>query len=291
MNLLAPCRVLKSLVNMKKNLLAYHPCFHENAHFSYGRVHLPVAPQCNLQCRYCARGISNDETDIRPGLTSLIMTPPEALEHVRVVTVNKPSIKVVGIAGPGEPLANPQTFETLKIVHRNFPELLLCLSTNGLLLQDRHALLLRHHVATVTITINAVDTRIASKIYAGLHFRGARMYGEKAARLLIQQQLSGLRQAVRTGIHVKINSIYFPRINSDHLETVAMTVAEAGAELMNIVPLIPAGAFRHFSRTDHETLYHIRQRCARYIKQFHLCRQCRADAVGIPGFERNSTSN
>jgi nitrogen fixation protein NifB len=212
------------------------------------------------------------------------MAPDEALEHVRAVTTNNPAIKIVGIAGPGEPLANAQTFETFALVQRNFPEFLLCLSTNGLLLPDTCESLLRLRVATITISINAVDAVIAGQIYAGLHFQGATLESEAAANVLIQQQLRGLRQAVRSGIRVKVNSIYLPGINDGHLETVAMTVAEAGAELMNIVPLIPAGAFCHLPRPEHAALRQIRQRCARHITQFHLCRQCRADAVGIPGF-------
>ena len=32
-----------------------HPCFSRGAHFQYGRLHLPVAPSCNIQCAYCDR--------------------------------------------------------------------------------------------------------------------------------------------------------------------------------------------------------------------------------------------
>jgi nitrogen fixation protein NifB len=105
------------------------------------------------------------------------MMPDEALEHARAVTTNNPAIKLVGIAGPGEPLANAQTFETLALVQRNFPELVLCLSTNGLLLPDTCELLIRHHVSTMTVTINAVDAEIASKIYGGLQLGGKRING------------------------------------------------------------------------------------------------------------------
>jgi nitrogen fixation protein NifB len=32
-----------------------HPCFSENARHTTGRIHLPVAPKCNIQCNFCDR--------------------------------------------------------------------------------------------------------------------------------------------------------------------------------------------------------------------------------------------
>jgi MoaA/NifB/PqqE/SkfB family radical SAM enzyme len=33
----------------------HHPFFNEENHRSYARVHIPVAPKCNLQCNFCNR--------------------------------------------------------------------------------------------------------------------------------------------------------------------------------------------------------------------------------------------
>ncbi|HII07421.1 MAG TPA: nitrogenase molybdenum-iron cofactor biosynthesis protein, partial [Methanotrichaceae archaeon] len=30
-----------------------HPCFSEKACHRFGRMHLAVAPRCNIQCNYC----------------------------------------------------------------------------------------------------------------------------------------------------------------------------------------------------------------------------------------------
>ena len=49
----------------------------------------------------------------RPGVTSRVLSPEEALDLVRKVMQEHPYVKVVGIAGPGEPLANPETFEAM----------------------------------------------------------------------------------------------------------------------------------------------------------------------------------
>ena len=32
-----------------------HPCFNKKSHRRFGRVHLPVAPRCNIQCKFCNR--------------------------------------------------------------------------------------------------------------------------------------------------------------------------------------------------------------------------------------------
>ena len=32
-----------------------HPCFEADAHHTHARVHVPVAPRCNVQCNFCSR--------------------------------------------------------------------------------------------------------------------------------------------------------------------------------------------------------------------------------------------
>ena len=46
-----------------------HPCFNKKASTSYGRVHLPVAPHCNIQCNFCNR-IYDCANENRPGVTA-----------------------------------------------------------------------------------------------------------------------------------------------------------------------------------------------------------------------------
>jgi L-lysine 2,3-aminomutase len=117
----------------ENSLLKNHPCFSVGAHKKFGRIHLPVAPMCNIQCKYCIRKY-DCANESRPGITSKVMTPAEAMERVTAVVERNDNISVVGIAGPGDPLANEATFETLSLIHRAFPDLILCVSTNGLYL-------------------------------------------------------------------------------------------------------------------------------------------------------------
>lgn len=59
-----------------EHLAKTHPCLGGEAHFKYGRIHLPVSPACNIQCKFCKRGFNKSE--IRPGVSSLLLSPEEA---------------------------------------------------------------------------------------------------------------------------------------------------------------------------------------------------------------------
>ena len=79
------------------------------------------------------------------------------MEMVQKVVDKYDYIKVVGIAGPGDPLANEETFETLKRLHEKYPNVIKCISTNGLLLPDKIDLLQKYDVGNITVTLNAID--------------------------------------------------------------------------------------------------------------------------------------
>ena len=98
-----------------------HPCFSKDAHKKYGRVHLPVAPRCNMQCNFCNRKF-DCVNESRPGVTSTVLTPPQALAYLDHILERQPEISVVGIAGPGDPFANPEeTMQTLRLVRGKYP--------------------------------------------------------------------------------------------------------------------------------------------------------------------------
>jgi len=84
--------------------LSTHPCFDNEARLKYARVHLPVAPACNVQCNFCDRKF-DCANESRPGVTSVLLDPAQAARYVDEVVMKDPSIRVVGIAGPGDPLA------------------------------------------------------------------------------------------------------------------------------------------------------------------------------------------
>ena len=144
-----------------------HPCYSEGAHQHYARIHVAVAPACNIQCNYCNRkyDCSNES---RPGVTSSKLSPEEAVKKILYVGGEIQQLSVVGIAGPGDALANPEkTFKTFKMLYEKAPDLKMCLSTNGLMLPDYIDQIQKYNVDHVTVTINSVDEtgEVGSKIY------------------------------------------------------------------------------------------------------------------------------
>jgi nitrogen fixation protein NifB len=261
-----------------------HPCFGGN-HRKNGRIHLAVAPRCNIKCGYCTRK-HDCVNESRPGVTSRIQSPQEALETVRGVMGSEglgQLIKVVGIAGPGDPLANEETFETFRLIGSEFPHLIKCLSTNGLLLPDSIERLQELDLGSLTVTLNALDPAVASRIYSHISYRGKNYRGMEGVGILIANQLEGIERAVDYGITVKVNTVLIPGVNEEQVPAIARKVKELGAFVMNVMPLIPQADFAHLAPPSPEQMESVRSANERIIGQFRHCRQCRADAIGLIG--------
>jgi nitrogen fixation protein NifB len=265
------------------HLTSVHPCYNEKAHFTTARIHLPVAPRCNIQCNYCIRKL--DKCEHRPGVASSILNPREALVRVDKYSREMQNLKVVGIAGPGEALANEDTFETMRLVHEKYPELIKCVASNGLLLSEKVDELVKAGVTSVTVTINAVDPEVGAKIYSFVRYHDKTYKGVEGAKLLIEKQFEGIRKASEAGLNVKVNTVLIPEINFDQIKKVAKKAAENGAIIMNIIPMIPLHNFEKERPPECDELTMARTIAEEFLPQFRLCRQCRADAVGVPGAE------
>jgi len=263
----------------KERVCEMHPCF--GAKQSRGRVHLPVSPGCNLECRFCDRTINDVEE--RPGVTGRVIEPEEAADYVGKALTFCPEIAVAGIAGPGDTLASDRALKTFRLIDERYPQLLKCMSTNGLLLDEKADEVIKAGIDTLTVTVNAVDPVIEARIIRGLVYHGKRYEGEEAGRILIEHQLAGIRKVSAAGIVVKINTVLIKEINRFHIPVIAKTVAEAGASIYNIIPLIPQGEFRNLSAPTCLDLSLARAEAGKYIDVFRHCQHCRADAVGVPG--------
>lgn len=271
-----------------------HPCYSVEAHHHYARMHVAVAPACNMQCNYCNRKY-DCANESRPGVTSEKLTPEQAAQKVLAVASRIPQMTVLGIAGPGDPLANPEkTFRTFELVAKAAPDIKLCLSTNGLALPDHVDTIARLNIEHVTITINMIDPEIGAKIYPWIFYNHKRYSGAEAAKILTTRQLQGLEMLSARGILCKINSVMIPGINERHLVEVNKAVKSRGAFLHNIMPLIAA--------PEHGTVFGLKgQRvptarelkalqdaCEGEMNIMRHCRQCRADAVGLLGEDRSA---
>lgn len=259
-----------------------HPCFSEKACHRFGRMHLAVAPRCNIQCNYCIRDF-DCVNETRPGVTSQVLTPEEALGRVDEVMEKLHYIKVVAVAGPGEPLYNDETFETFRLVGEKYPQVILCISTNGLLLPDTIERLDRIGVSNVTVTLNAVDPKIGREIYEHVIYGGKKYVGLEAAEILLDHQLRGLAEAVKRKMIVKVNTVIIPTINDDHIIEITKTVKKLGVYIQNVMPLIPQYRFSHLSPPTPAEKKKVQDEMAKIMKQMRHCRQCRSDAIGKLG--------
>ncbi len=269
-----------------------HPCYSEEAHHYFARMHVAVAPACNIQCHYCNRkyDCSNES---RPGVVSEVLTPEQAVKKTKAVAAAIPQMTVLGIAGPGDPLANPQrTFETFRMLSEQAPDIKLCVSTNGLSLPESVEELAKHNIDHVTITINCVDPEVGAKIYPWIYWNNKRIHGVKAAKILIEQQQKGLEMLVARGILVKVNSVLIPGVNDEHLKEVSRIVKQKGAFLHNVMPLIAEPEHGTFfgimgqRGPEPEELQELQDACSGDMNMMRHCRQCRADAVGLLGEDR-----
>lgn len=270
-----------------------HPCYSEEAHHHFARMHVAVAPACNIQCNYCNRkyDCSNES---RPGVVSQKLSPEQAVKKVVAVASEIPQMTVLGIAGPGDSLASPaKTFATFRMLQEQAPDIKLCLSTNGLNLPEMVDEICKYNIDHVTITINMVDPAVGEKIYPWIFWDHRRITGYEASKILHEQQMKGLEMLTARGVLTKINSVLIPGINDEHLIEVNKAVKARGAFLHNIMPLISEPEHgTHFGLTGQrgpsaQELKAVQDACMGGANLMRHCRQCRADAVGMLGEDRS----
>lgn len=271
-----------------EEVIRTHPCYCEDAHRSFARMHLPVAPRCNIQCNFCNRRFDCCN-ESRPGVTSEVLSPEAAADKVAYVKERIPNLSVIGIAGPGDPLANEETFRSIELVRERFPDLTLCISTNGLALPDYAERLHDLGVRFVTVTVNALTPETGAEIYDSVVFGGRRLRGVEGASVLLSRQLEGIERCASLGMAVKVNVVMIPGINDAEIPDLVKKVKSLGAYMVNILPLIPVEGTRFAGRrapTPQERR-EMMDRCELDARMMRHCRQCRADAIGLLGEDRS----
>ncbi|OPJ61910.1 nitrogenase cofactor biosynthesis protein NifB [Clostridium oryzae] len=274
--------ILDKNIMMKKTL--EHPCYNGCAS-GMARMHLPVAPKCNISCNYCNRKY-DCTNESRPGVTSEVLSPEEALEKFKLVKEKVPNLKVIGIAGPGDALANFDTVkETFRLIRQEDSDITFCLSTNGLMLPFYANEIIAAGVTHVTVTINTIDREIAGKIYREINYLGKRYNGREGAEVLINNQFSGLRYLTEKGIICKVNTVMVKGINDEKIPELVNKLKECGVYIHNIMQMIPApgSVFEKMPLVTRSELDDMRRKCEADVKQMYHCRQCRADAIGTLG--------
>lgn len=266
--------------NTYESLKNSHPCFGGHKQ-NVGRIHLPVCPTCNIACKFCERTL-NDYED-RPGVTSRVASPEESVDILKKALELCPEITVAGIAGPGDTLATDHALDTFRLIKTAYPQLIKCMSTNGLLLYERADEIIEIGIESITVTVNAVDPEIEAKLNSYILYHGVKYEGVEGARILIENQLKGIRRVADAGLTVKVNTVLVPGINDAHIEEIAKTVSQAGASIYNIIPLIPQYELKDCPAPSCAEIDAARVRAEQYVDVFRHCQHCRADAVGVPG--------
>jgi nitrogen fixation protein NifB len=249
-----------------------------------------VAPRCNVQCNFCNRRY-DCANECRPGVASRILKPGEVLPCLENLMRWRSDISVVGIAGPGDPLCDPElSLEALRAVNRAYPDLLICISTNGLNLPGCIDALEEAGVTHVTVTINAVDPEIGRHIYSWVKIGGTTYRGIEAACILLSRQRQAIVELKARGFVVKVNTVVIPGINAEHIPAIAKEAACLGADIMNCIPLIPVPdtPFEFLASPGDAEIERIRDLASRHIPQMYHCQRCRADAVGLLGLDELS---
>ena len=217
------------------------------------------------------------------------MNPVQAVGYLSDILNRVDNLSVVGIAGPGDPFANPDaTLETLERVRAAFPDKLLCVSSNGLTLPEYVPRLAAAGVSHVTVTVNAVDAGVGANIYEWISYGKKTYRGHEGAELLLENQTKAVRLLKEYGITVKINTVVIPRVNEHHIPEISRYVAKLGADIQNCIPLIPVTGTpcESLEEPSPGVMRTIRAQASLHIRQMSHCARCRADAAGLLPGER-----
>ena len=267
---------------------AHHPCWSAVRSDLWERIHLPVAKNCNVHCNFCSNQLYSCHS-IGPGGCQRTMTTEEAVATLTKEKDRSENLHIVAISGPGEPLYNDETFVTLQKARELYPNIRMCLSTNGLLLNNSLNRLVAVGVDTVSVSMSAIRPETVTNLYSWAMIDSNVVRGSELGLLIPEFQLAGIQAATENGINVKVNTVLIPSLNLQEIPNLSREIKKAGATLQNIIPLIPRGAMGDFSAPTRKLLNKMREETGRIIPQFSHCKQCRSDVVGIPGCDRSLT--
>lgn len=216
-----------------------HPCFDSETRKSTGRLHLPVAAGTN------ARNKFDDEQylsalDCKVTAAPTTISPADALAFLGATIDRGVAVDVVGITGPGEPFASPEApLQTLELVRKTYPDITLCVTTNGLGLPDHVDRLAAAGINHVTLLIHSFDPDTVQKIYAWIRPGKRTMPIAEAAKLLIADQKKAIGKLVGAGITVKVNTVVYPGVNDKEISGIASEAAALGATVMHLSTFTP----------------------------------------------------
>lgn len=256
-----------------------HPCFN-NCDFHNAVIHLPVAAECNVWYKDDFMKLSPDVSWVGDG--NELLSPYEAM--LRFIEINKtiPNLTVAAISGPGEALADfDMVKDTFRLIRQINPEILLCLSTNGLMLPVYANHLISLGVNYVTVTVNTMNPETGARIYDHLTYLGHKYSGVEGTNILLQNQISGISYLTSRGISVRMNIQVMKGINDHEIGDIVSLAKDCGCEFTNIMKVAPG---RRNDENGLETyssdeLSGFRRECENVLLQSYFCKPCYSSTV------------
>ncbi|HBN95508.1 MAG TPA: hypothetical protein DDZ66_04345 [Firmicutes bacterium] len=252
-----------------------HPCYTGGQGHNIARIHLPIAKKCNLGCAFC---------ELRDNAQPETLSTEEAIAALEYHKEHLENLKIVGIAGPGEPLVNSSTFQILEYVQRNHPDLSTCLCTNGVEVLNKLADIERV-CDYFTVTVNALSVEVAKELYCYVKVDGSVSREDNAYSKYLDLVWSGIEELgkLKSLKGFKINTILVPGVNDHEIESIAKKAAKLGVMELNIKSFMPRGLLKDQKAPTRLQMQHAIARAEKWIPVFKHCKNCRPDACGVPG--------
>jgi len=194
-------------------------------------VYLPVAPQITAKTRFSSS---------IPSRLDFIM-PEEALVVLdRAMDNHGDTITMAAIAGPGDPLAVPDTtIKMVEMVKKRYEHLEIGLKTLGIGSERFSADLAKAGVTYVEMEVNGVKASVLEKLYAWIRPGQKTLKIGDAVELLLREQKNGVPALRYDGIRVCISTTLFPGYNVEHLRSIGTVMMELGADGMALIAYEP----------------------------------------------------
>ena len=194
-------------------------------------VFLPVAPQVVARTRF------SPPTPVR----SQCLMVPEAMDMLdQAMKERGEKIIMVALAGPGDPLATPDTtLHAIRLIRRNYPKMRIGLNTIGLDSERLAGELARAGLNFVEMQVDGIKAEVLKKIYAWIRPGLKTLKIGDAVDLLIREQRNGVPALNFHNIKVTIRTTLYPGLNIDHVTKIGAAMMVLGASGMALTPYAP----------------------------------------------------
>lgn len=231
-----------------------------NGGFRQDRLSLPVAPRAFSRIRFDAI-----EAQARA------VPPAGALNWLEENLRQGAAIRAIDIEGPGDPLCEiDSTMETLRLLHREYPDITLSITTLGFNAAQHAQSLAESGVQSVTLLVDAVEQKVADKLYAWIRPGRKTIPLSQATAMLMDEQTRAVKAFRKAGCAVSVRSTVYPGFNDEHIEEIARAMAVLGVEAMTLVPykIVASREEQLLTPPSQETMQHLQQMAAQYLNVF-----------------------